>query len=62
MVDRERMIEEFVELARIPSLSKREGAMAKAVIERLAEMGVEATTDRAGEAIGGEVGNVIAHV
>ncbi len=62
MVDRERMIEEFVELARIPSLSKREGAMAKAVIERLAAMGVEATTDRAGEAIGGEVGNVIAHV
>jgi tripeptide aminopeptidase len=62
MIDRDRMISEFVELARIPSLSRREGAMAEALMQRLEALGISATTDATGEAIGGEVGNVIAHV
>ncbi|MCD6350673.1 MAG: M20/M25/M40 family metallo-hydrolase [Armatimonadetes bacterium] len=62
MPDRQRMVEEFVELARIASLSKKEKAMAEAVAAKLRELGLEPEFDSAGEAIGGEVGNLIAHL
>ena len=62
MPDRQRMVEEFVELARIASLSKKEKAMAEAVAAKLRELGLEPELDSAGEAIGGEIGNLIAHL
>lgn len=62
MVQRDRMVAEFVELARIDSLSKKEGAMAEALMAKLRALGLEPYTDGAGEAIGGQVGNIIARV
>lgn len=62
MVDRERMVGEFVELVRIDSLSKHESAMAEAVMGKLRGLGFEPATDGVGEALGGDVGNVICHV
>jgi len=56
------MMAEFVELAQIDSLSKHESAMAEAVMAKLRALGLGASTDGAGEALGGDVGNVISHV
>ncbi len=62
MPDRQRIIDEFTEIVRIASLSKKEKAVADVVAAKLRELGLEPTFDGAGEAIGGEVGNIIAHL
>ncbi len=58
--NRDRMVAEFIELAKIASLSKAERAVAEAVQHKLAEIGLEVSYDDAGEAIGGDCGNLIA--
>ena len=60
MINAPRLISELVELVQIPSLSKREGAIARRLCQVLAAMGGEVEVDDAGGKVGGETGNVIA--
>lgn len=54
------MLRQFCELAKIPSLSGREGALARRLAALLRRMGAEVAVDGAGRATGGETGNLIA--
>jgi len=60
MIDRRGMIDEFCRLVRIDSLSGREGRVAETLAVELHEVGLSVRFDNAHEAIGGEVGNLIA--
>lgn len=62
MVNQNRLVNEFIELVKIDSLSGKEGKIAQVLIEKLKALGLEVTVDNAGEAIGGETGNVIARL
>ncbi|MEW5768023.1 MAG: M20/M25/M40 family metallo-hydrolase [bacterium] len=55
-----RLKETFFHLVQIDSLSKQEGKIVAYLKNKLIELGLEVITDRAGEAIGGESGNLIA--
>lgn len=54
------MVQLFCDLARITSLSGKEGAIARRLSILLKFMGAEVTIDDAGRKIGGETGNLIA--
>ena len=60
MIDPARMKDEFLELAGISSLSRREGAIARRLESILKGMGASVEVDDAGEKIGGETGNLLA--
>ena len=60
MINKERLIEEFIELVKIDSLTGKEKNIAKLLFEKLEELGFEVTIDDAGKLAGGETGNVIA--
>jgi tripeptide aminopeptidase len=60
-VNKNRLRDEFLELTRIPSVSKREGNVAKRLITILEGMGARVQVDDAGEKIGSDVGNLVAH-
>lgn len=62
MVNRERMVKEFLRLLQIPSLSRQERAVAEAIMAELRALGVSAEMDEVGPAVGGDSGNVIAHL
>lgn len=62
MVNGKRMLAEFMELARIPSLSRREGALAAVVMRKLRALGLRPHGDRAHLSFGGETGNIIVRV
>lgn len=62
MVNRERMVEEFLELVRIDSITKKERRMADTLKGKLASMGYETIEDDAGSKIGGDAGNLICTV
>lgn len=62
MINTDRLISEFLELIRITSLSKKEGAIARRLCQTLTAMGAEVAVDDAGQKVGGETGNVIARV
>jgi len=59
-VSHERFRDEFVELARISSVSKREGNVAKRLTTILEDMGASVQVDDAGETIGSDTGNLLA--
>ncbi|KAB3537797.1 M20/M25/M40 family metallo-hydrolase [Alkaliphilus pronyensis] len=59
MVNRDRIVDEFLELVQIDSHSSKEGEIAKVLIKKLKDLGLEVTVDKAGEKVGGETGNVI---
>lgn len=59
MVNQERVVNEFLELVQIDSHSGKEGAVAKVLVEKLKELGLDVIIDDAGEKVGGETGNVI---
>jgi tripeptide aminopeptidase len=61
MINRQRLSDEFARLAAITSPPLREGAIARYLAERLAALGGEILFDRADQATGGEIGNLIAH-
>jgi tripeptide aminopeptidase len=61
-INRERLINDFVQLVQIDSLSRQERKMADALIERLTPYGVEIHEDRAGEKVGGNAGNLICRI
>jgi tripeptide aminopeptidase len=52
----------LLELVQIDSLSRREGRIAARLARELRELGAEVSFDDAATAVGGEVGNLIAHV
>jgi tripeptide aminopeptidase len=60
MVNKQRIIGEFIELVQIDSPSSKEGAVAKVLVEKLKELGLDVYVDDAGVKAGGETGNVIA--
>jgi tripeptide aminopeptidase len=62
MIDAARLRTLFLELVRIDSLSRREGQIAARLAAELRGLGAEVEFDEAGAAVGGEVGNLIAHV
>jgi len=62
MINGKRMLAELMELARIPSPSRREGALAGVVVDKLRALGLRPRRDRCHRALGGETGNVIARV
>lgn len=62
MVNRDRLVSEFIELVKIDSLSLKEKQMAEALRGKLEAMGYEVYEDNAGEAVGGNTGNLICNV
>ena len=61
MINRQRLSDEFARLAAITSPPLREGVIARYLAERLAALGAEILFDRADQATGGEIGNLIAY-
>jgi tripeptide aminopeptidase len=57
-----RLIDYFMELVRIDSLSRREGAIARRLKTDLEALGAAVWIDDAGEKVGGDTGNVIATI
>jgi len=55
-----RIVDEFIELVKIPSPSKNERKMADALKRKLTDLGLEVYEDNTGEKIGGTAGNIIA--
>ncbi|MGI6623725.1 MAG: M20/M25/M40 family metallo-hydrolase [Clostridiaceae bacterium] len=62
MINRQRLVDEFISLVKIDSLSKQERKMADALLEKLKDMGYEPYEDETGSKIGGNAGNVICHI
>jgi tripeptide aminopeptidase len=62
VMNHERMIEYFMDLARIDSLSRREGAIARRLTADLEALSAKVRIDDTGVRIGGEIGNVIASI
>lgn len=62
MVNRARLVDEFLELVKIDSLSRKERKMCDTLKNKLQAMGYSVIEDDAGEKIGGECGNVICTV
>lgn len=62
MVNRERMVAEFLELVRIDSLTFKEREMAQCLKEKLNNMGLIVEEDDAGVKIGGNSGNLICKI
>lgn len=61
-VDAERLKSYFLDLVRIDSLSRREGAIARRLAADLEALGATVEFDDAAAAVSGEVGNLIAHL
>ncbi len=62
MIQRERVIQEFQELTQIRSATHCERRLADVLKARLAGLGLEVAEDRAGEAFGGDCGNLVANL
>jgi tripeptide aminopeptidase len=62
MAEQERLIQTFIELARLASPSKGEDAVARYIVGALREIGVNAEDDGTAATFGGTTGNLIAHL
>lgn len=60
MVNRERLLASFLDLLRINSPSRQEGDVAVFARRALEEMGFQVRQDDAGQAVGGQTGNIVA--
>jgi tripeptide aminopeptidase len=60
MVNKQRLIGEFIELVQIDSLSSKEGTVAKVLTDKLRQLGFDVYVDDAGVKLSGETGNIIA--
>lgn len=58
-VNTERLVSEFIEMIKVSSPSLREGRFAALLAEKLKAVGFEVYIDKAGEAAGGDTGNVL---
>ncbi len=62
MVNRDRYVQHFLDLVRIDSHSRKEGAIMRRLQADLEALGATLEYDGAGAAVGGEIGNLIARV
>ncbi len=62
MVNEKRLIESFMELVRIDSISREERNLADFLIEKLEDLGLEVIVDQAGEKVESNSGNIIARL
>lgn len=62
MLSKERLLNQFLEIVRIDSPSMEELPMAEWLLSYLKAKGIEATIDKAGQAYGGNSGNIVAHI
>ncbi|WP_010251544.1 M20/M25/M40 family metallo-hydrolase [Acetivibrio cellulolyticus] len=62
MINRQRMVDEFLELVRIDSLTFKEREMADRLKIKLDDMGFSVEEDDAGKKIGGNAGNLICKI
>lgn len=60
MINTKRMVDQFVEMAKIASPSQKEAKYAAYLKQELQELGFEVYIDNAGNCIGGDTGNIIA--
>ena len=60
MIDKKKLVEEFIELVKIDSLTGKEKKIAQVLLKKLKELGFDVYMDNAGELAGGEAGNIIA--
>ncbi len=60
MINKERLLKQFLEYVQIDSESKHEAAMGRRLVEDLTAMGLEVITDKAGETFGSDGFNVLA--
>ena len=61
-MDRDRVLNRFLDYVRTDSVPTLEGPMFRAITQELDAAGIPWETDDAGDAVGGEVGNIIAHL
>jgi tripeptide aminopeptidase len=59
MVNKDRMVNEFIELVKIDSLTRHERQMADTLKKKLEDMELDVYEDNAGDKIGGNAGNLI---
>ncbi len=62
MINRERLVNNFVDMVKVDSPSGKELEMAKWLVGYLKERGIEAVIDNAGEKMGGNCGNIVAYI
>lgn len=62
MINKDRMLEEFMELVKIDSVSRNERRLADVLKERLAALGLRVEEDETGKRLGTSAGNLIAHL
>jgi len=63
MLNKERLLNDFLEMVRIPSASKKEGVFAAYLQDKLEQMGFQVTVDtKAGQTIGADLGNIIGYL
>ena len=62
MINKQRLLDEFIELVSVPCPSKDEKAEADLIIKKLAEIGIKAEVDEAGVKSGSTTGNVWAFI
>src|SRR6266850_3508507 len=62
MIQPDRLRAHFLELVQIDSLSRKEGRIAEKLARDLRALGADVEFDAAGSAVGGETGNLIAHI
>ncbi len=60
MINRDRLVSEFLELVQISSVSRHEGQVAKRLIGTLETLGASVEVDDAGAKVGGDTGNILA--
>jgi len=60
MVNEKRLVESFMELVKIDSISREERSLADFLIEKLEDLGLEVIVDQAGEKVKSNCGNIIA--
>ncbi len=62
MIQKQRVLQEFMELVSITSSSRAERDIAEALKKKLVDIGLQVEEDRVGEIIGGNAGNLIARM
>ncbi|MGE5405063.1 MAG: M20/M25/M40 family metallo-hydrolase [Candidatus Saccharibacteria bacterium] len=60
MVNEDRIVQEFLELVQIDSVSREEGRIKEVLKNKLLELGLEVYEDDAGKKLGGDSGNLMA--
>jgi len=62
MINEKRLIESFMELVKIDSISREERNLADFLVEKLEDLGLEVIVDQAGEKVKSNSGNIIARL